>query len=95
MNIVIVIPYFYPAYIYGGPIFASYYLSQKVVEHGVKVDVITTNVNGENKLDKHFQQCNDLMKNDLMRIENINLLDIDDEEFNKSFSNLECLDINP
>ena len=45
--------------------------------------------NGENKLDKHFQQCNDLMKNDLMHIENINLLDIDDEEFNNSFSNLE------
>ncbi len=44
--------------------------------------------NGENKLDKHFQQCNDLMKNDLMQIENINLLDIDDEEFNNSFSNL-------
>ena len=45
--------------------------------------------NGENKLDKHFQQCNDLMKNDLMHIENINLLDIDDEEFNNSFSKLE------
>ena len=44
--------------------------------------------NGENKLDKHFQQCNDLMKNDLMQIENINLLDIDDEEFNNSFNNL-------
>ena len=45
--------------------------------------------NGGNKLDKHFHQCNDLMKNDLMHIENINLLDIDDEEFNNSFSNLE------
>ena len=45
--------------------------------------------NGENKFDKHFQQCNDLMKNDLMHIENINLLDIDDEEFNNSFSKLE------
>ena len=46
-------------------------------------------LNGENKLDKHFQQCNDLMKNDLMHIENINLLEVDDEEFNNSFSNLE------
>ncbi len=45
--------------------------------------------NGEKKFDKHFQQCNDLMKNDLMHIENINLLDIDDEEFNNSFSKLE------
>ena len=45
--------------------------------------------NGEDKLDKYFQQCNDLMKNDLMHIENINLLEVDDEEFNNSFSNLE------
>ena len=44
--------------------------------------------NGKNKLDKHFHQCNDLIKNDLIQIENINLLDIDDEEFNNSFSNL-------
>ena len=44
--------------------------------------------NGQNKLDKYFQQCNDLIKNDLIQIENINLLDIDDEEFNNSFSNL-------
>ena len=46
-------------------------------------------LNGENKLDKHFQQCNNLMKNDLMQIENIDFLDIDDEEFNNSFSKLE------
>jgi len=45
--------------------------------------------NGKNKLDKYFQQCNDLIKNDLIQIENISLLDIDDEEFNNSFSNLE------
>ena len=45
--------------------------------------------NGTNKFDKNFQQCNDLMKDDLMQVENINLLDIDDEEFNNSFSNLE------
>ena len=44
--------------------------------------------NGKNRLDKYFQQFNDLIENDLMQIENINLLDIDDEEFNHSFSNL-------
>ena len=44
--------------------------------------------NGKNRLDKYFQQFNDLIENDLMQIENINLLDIDDEEFNNSFSNL-------
>ena len=51
MKLVVVIPYFYPAFIYGGPVFATYHLCQKVVENGVKVDVITTNLNGDDKLD--------------------------------------------
>lgn len=51
MNLVVVIPYFYPAYIYGGPIFAAYNLCKKVAENGVNVDVITTNINGKKKLD--------------------------------------------
>ena len=37
--------------------------------------------NGENKLDKHFQQCNDLIKNDLIQIENINFLRKITEDF--------------
>ena len=32
MKIVVVIPYFYPAFIYGGPVFAAYQLCQKVAE---------------------------------------------------------------
>ena len=40
MKLVVVIPYFYPAYIYGGPVFAAYHLCQKVAENGVNVDVI-------------------------------------------------------
>ena len=51
MNLVVVIPYFYPAYLYGGPVIAAYHLCKKVAENGVNVDVITTNVNGKNKLD--------------------------------------------
>jgi len=51
MKLVVVIPYFYPAYIYGGPVVAAYYLCQEVSENGVNVDVITTNLNGKEKLD--------------------------------------------
>ena len=51
MNLVVVIPYFYPAYLYGGPVIAAYHLCKKVAENGVNVDVITTNVNGKRKLD--------------------------------------------
>lgn len=51
MKLVVVIPYFYPAYIYGGPVFAAYHLCQKVAQNGVNVDVITTNLNGKRKLD--------------------------------------------
>jgi len=50
MKLVVVIPYFYPAYIYGGPVFAAYQLCQKVTEYGVNVNVITTNLNGKEKL---------------------------------------------
>ncbi len=51
MKLVVVIPYFYPAYIYGGPVFAAYHLCQKLAENGVDIDVITTNLNGKEKLD--------------------------------------------
>ena len=50
MKLVVVIPYFYPAYIYGGPVVAAYHLCQKVAENGVNVDVITTNLNGKENL---------------------------------------------
>ena len=37
MKLVVVIPYFYPAYIYGGAVFAAFHLSQKIAENGVNV----------------------------------------------------------
>ena len=51
MKLVVVIPYFYPAYVYGGAVFAAYHLSQKIAENDVDVEVITTNLNGNSKLD--------------------------------------------
>lgn len=51
MNLAVIIPYFYPAYVYGGPVFAAYHLCQKIAKNGVRVDVITTNLNGRSTLD--------------------------------------------
>ena len=51
MKLVVVIPYFYPAYVYGGAVFAAYNLSQKISERGIDVKVSTTNSNGNTKLD--------------------------------------------
>ena len=51
MKLAVVIPYFYPAYVYGGAVFAAYHLSQKISENGIEVDVLTTNSNGDKTLD--------------------------------------------
>ena len=50
MNLVVIIPYFYPANIYGGAVTASYNLTKKIAEKNVNVKVITTNINGKSKL---------------------------------------------
>ncbi len=51
MKLVVVIPYFFPAYVYGGAVFAAYHLSHKTAQNDVDVEVITTNLNGSTKLD--------------------------------------------
>ena len=45
-------------------------------------------LNGESKLDKYFEKLNGLMENDLMQIDDPNLLDIDDGDFNSTLRNL-------
>lgn len=51
MKILVVTPYFYPAYTYGGPIDAAYQTSKEWVDQGHTVTVVTTNANGRTKLD--------------------------------------------
>ena len=60
MRICLVSSSFYPAIFYGGPISATWDLSQKIGEKGVEVYVSTTNANGNEKLKnvntkKHIQ----------------------------------------
>ena len=60
MRICLVSSSFYPAIFYGGPIAATWDLSQKIGEKGVEVYVSTTNANGNEKLknvntEKHTQ----------------------------------------
>ena len=50
MRICLVSSSFYPAIFYGGPISATWDLSQKIGEKGVEVYVSTTNANGKKKL---------------------------------------------
>lgn len=51
MKLRVIIPYFYPAYVYGGAVFASYNLSKEIANLGIEVFVSTTNSNGTKKLD--------------------------------------------
>lgn len=51
MKLAVVIPSFYPAVIYGGPIFTSYYTCNELSKKIKDLKVITTNANGRNKLD--------------------------------------------
>lgn len=46
MNILHVIPAFYPAYLYGGPIESSYQLCHHLARNGCEVRVLTTDANG-------------------------------------------------
>lgn len=51
MNILVVIPHFYPATVYGGPIISSYNTCQELAKLGHNVFVSTTNVNQNEKLE--------------------------------------------
>ena len=49
MRICLVTSSFYPATLYGGPIFSTWNLANKLVEKDVKVYVSSTNANGKRK----------------------------------------------
>lgn len=51
MTILIVVPSYYPAFVYGGPIFSIHYAAQGLARQGMQVHVATTNANGTSKLD--------------------------------------------
>ena len=51
IKLLVVIPSFYPATIYGGPIFSSLYVSKELAKNNVLVNVSTTNANGKSKLE--------------------------------------------
>ena len=77
MRICLVSASFYPAIFYGGPISATWDLSQKIGEKGVEVYVSTTNANGNEKLKnvntkKHIQ----IAKNVFVRYYNEQLINL-------------------
>jgi glycosyltransferase involved in cell wall biosynthesis len=51
LKVLQVVPSYYPATIYGGPIFSIHYTCQALARQGVEIFVATTNANGDGKLD--------------------------------------------
>lgn len=51
MKVLQVVQSYYPAVVYGGPIFSIHYSSEALARRGIDVDVATTNANGDGRLD--------------------------------------------
>jgi glycosyltransferase involved in cell wall biosynthesis len=51
LRVLQVVPSYYPATIYGGPVFSVHYACQALARQGVQIQVATTNANGDGKLD--------------------------------------------
>ncbi|MGC6470828.1 MAG: glycosyltransferase [Flavobacteriales bacterium] len=60
MKVLVVIPYFAPAYSYGGAVFAAYHLSNEASKNGMKISISTTNANSNSKLDVKINQYIDV-----------------------------------
>lgn len=51
MKIVQVVQSYYPAIVYGGPIYSIHYVCRELARMGLEIEVATTNANGNSKLD--------------------------------------------
>lgn len=56
MKILIVVPTYFPAYEFGGPIFQIHYLSKNLIKQNYEVDVCTTNKGNEKKFKSNLKQ---------------------------------------
>ena len=63
MRICLVSSSFYPAKLYGGPIFSTWNLANKLIEKGVEIYVSTTNANGNSRLNVRTNQFVNEKKN--------------------------------
>lgn len=50
MNLLVIVPYYYPAFQFGGPIFSIHVLNKFLTKKGVNVSVYTTNMGIEDKV---------------------------------------------
>ena len=50
MRVCIIVPSYYPAIVYGGPIVSIHSVNRELSENGTKVYVSTSNANGDKKL---------------------------------------------
>lgn len=56
MKICVVVPSYYPAFVYGGPIISVHQTSRELARQGIEVTVSTTNANGRGRLDVPTQE---------------------------------------
>jgi glycosyltransferase involved in cell wall biosynthesis len=56
MKILHTIPYFLPARVFGGPVYATYYLCRELIKRGHEVVVFTTNILSPAKIQKDFRR---------------------------------------
>jgi len=63
MKLCVVVPSFYPAFIYGGPIVSIHNTCRALADLGVEIFVSTTNANGVGKLDVPVNQFQRLAEN--------------------------------
>ena len=50
LNLLHVVPSYYPAFVYGGPIFSIHYLCEGLSKHNVQVSVLTTDAKDQKGL---------------------------------------------
>lgn len=65
MNLLFVSASFYPAKYYGGPIYCSYELALALARNGINVSIVTTNANGNERLQVKtgiFQKLGNILK---------------------------------
>lgn len=67
LNISLIIPSFYPATVYGGPIFSSLHTSKALASRGHKIMVSTTNANRPNRLTENTKIWHEIETNIFVR----------------------------
>jgi len=87
MKVLHIVPSYYPATIYGGPIFSIHFANKELAKQGVQIFVSTTNANGNCKLDVSTSEIVMFSENYKVRYYNETLVGIFSLPFSMHISN--------